>query len=61
MRVSDMHYRLYFFDADDRIRHVLDLDCRDDEHARAMVREDGATGALELREGARLVERFEAG
>lgn len=55
-----MHYRLYFFDADDRVRHVLDLDCRDDDHARAMVREHGATSAMELRESARLVERFEA-
>src|SRR4051812_39544888 len=29
-----VHYRLYFLGRDGHISHALDLECRDDEHAR---------------------------
>ncbi|HEY1749894.1 MAG TPA: hypothetical protein VGG29_01435 [Caulobacteraceae bacterium] len=53
-------YRLYFLDADDHIRHVVELECTDDRQAMDVVEEhvDGRT--MELWRRARLVHRFPA-
>jgi hypothetical protein len=52
-------YRLYFLDAQRHVRRRLDMECRDDAHAVAVIRECISDGPLELWEGARLVQVFD--
>jgi len=58
-RPSLSGYRLYFLGAGDHIRHVVVLECPDDEAAIALAEShhDGRTMELWLRD--RLVKRFE--
>ncbi len=53
------HYRLYFLDRNDHIRHALDIECQDDTEAIELVEghRDGRT--MELWQGARRVARIE--
>ena len=53
------HYRLYFLDRNDHIRHALDIECQDDAEAIELVEghRDGRT--MELWQGARRVARIE--
>ena len=53
------HYRLYFLDRKDHIRHALSLECENDAAALRLVEEHKHSGRLELWEGARQVARFE--
>ena len=53
------HYRLYFLDRSDHIRHALSLECENDADALQLVEEHKGSGPLELWEGARQVARFE--
>ncbi len=49
------HYRLYFFDLAGSIRHALDLECDDDEHAIRVVGEHADGRPMELWQGPRQV------
>ena len=53
-------YRLYFLDGDGRIRHVIELDCRDDEHAVQTVQANVSNAEMELWQGPRKIRRFDA-
>ena len=53
------HYRLYFLDRGDHIRHALSLECENDADALRLIEEHKDSGPLELWEGARQVARFE--
>jgi len=52
-------YRLYLLDERRHVRRRLDLDCRDDAHALAVISEHLPDEAMELWEGARMVRAFE--
>ena len=54
------HYRLYFLDRADHIRHAISLECEDDEAALAVVEQHRDGRTVELWEGARWVARLEA-
>ncbi len=59
--MSDVrHYRLYFLDRKDHIRHALSLECESDVAALQLVEEHKNSGRLELWQGARQVARFDA-
>ena len=49
------HYRLYFLDSGGGIRHALDLECDDDEHAIRIVSDHIDGGPMELWQGRRRV------
>ena len=49
------HYRLYFFDLAGNIRHALNLECEDDDHALRMVSEHADGRPMELWQGQRQV------
>jgi hypothetical protein len=51
-------YRLYFFDDEGHIRHVVALDCVDDAEAVRLVPEHADGSAMELWELSRLVRQF---
>jgi hypothetical protein len=51
-------YRLYFLDEHRHVRRRLDMECRDDAHAVAVVTEH-LDEPMELWSGARLVRAFE--
>ncbi len=53
------HYRLYFLDPKDHIRHAISLECVDDAQALATVEDHRDGRTLELWEGARRVARLE--
>ncbi len=55
------HYRLYFLDSRDHIRHGVDLDCPDDEAAKAQARARHDGRAVELWRGSERVLRIQAG
>lgn len=52
-------YRLYLLDAQGRIRLALDLQCRDDQHARKVANSEARGAIKELWRGAQLVERYD--
>ncbi len=54
------HYRLYFLDHTDHIRHAVSLECVDDSQALALLEEHRDGRTLELWEGVRRVARLEA-
>ena len=54
-------YRLYFLNAEGRIRHALELQCTDDSEAETLARERADGHDVELWCGARLVARYSAG
>ena len=54
-----LDYRLYFLDEQGHVRRGLDLECRDDAHAIAVVSEHLSDEAMELWQGARKVRVFE--
>jgi hypothetical protein len=54
------HYRLYFLDQADHIRHAISLECDDDSQALAVVDEHRDGRTIELWEGVRRVARLEA-
>jgi hypothetical protein len=53
------HYTLRLFDSDRRSIHSLHLDCPLDESAIARVERLALTHAMELRQGARIVKRYD--
>lgn len=53
-------YRLYLLDAQGRIRLALDLECRDDLHARKVALAEGRGATKELWRDSRLIDRFDA-
>ncbi len=57
MRVP--HYRLYFLDRDDHIRHALNLECGDDAEAVELIEDHRDGRTMELWQGARRVARVE--
>jgi hypothetical protein len=54
-------YRLYFLGPQGRIAHVLEMECRDDEHAIDLVQSHADGRAMELWLRARMVKAFAAG
>ena len=52
------HYRLYFLDDDDHIRHAVSLECENDDEATELARGHADGRTLELWQGARLVARM---
>ena len=54
------HYRLYFLDRSDHIRHALSLECRNDAEAITLIEEHKDGRTMELWQGARQVTRIEA-
>ena len=54
------HYRLYFLDRNDHIRHAISLECVDDAEAIQSLDDHKAGNAMELWEGVRRVIRIEA-
>ncbi len=53
------HYRLYFLDHQDHIRHAVSLECDSDEDALATLQDHRDGRTLELWEGVRRVARLE--
>lgn len=53
-------YRLYFLDRDERVEHVVELDCADDAHALNLVADHDTGGPMELWQLARRVKVFPA-
>lgn len=56
-----MDYRLYFLDQDGHIRHLVVLDCDDDEAAIRATDEHANGQAMELWQTGRMVRYFPAG
>jgi hypothetical protein len=54
------HYRIYFFDRQDHIRHALSVECDNDANALELLESHRDGRTLELWEGARRVARIEA-
>lgn len=54
------HYRLYFLDPHDHIRHAVSLECADDAEALAAAESHRDGRTLELWEAVRCVVRLEA-
>ncbi len=54
------HYRLYFLDRSDHIRHALSLECRSDAEAIDLIEDHKDGRSMELWQGARRVARIEA-
>ena len=54
------HFRLYFLDRNDHIRHAVSLECVDDAEAIQLLDGHRNGGAMELWQGVRLVTRIEA-
>jgi len=52
-------YRLYFLDEQGHVRRALDMECRDDAQAIAVVTEHLSDQAMELWQGSRKVHVFE--
>ncbi len=53
-------YRLYFLDDRGHVRHALNLpDCRDDDHAIAVIAESLVAAPMELWQGDRRVHTFD--
>ncbi|HEY5411116.1 MAG TPA: hypothetical protein VIJ94_10365 [Caulobacteraceae bacterium] len=52
------HYRLYFLDCDDHIRHAVSLECDHDDQAIELARGHADGRTLELWQGARRVFRL---
>jgi hypothetical protein len=53
-----MHYRLYFLDAAGQIRHAVDLECDDDDHAITVIQQHSDGRAMELWQARRRVMTF---
>jgi hypothetical protein len=53
-------YRLYFLSPQGRIAHVLELECRDDDHAVELVARHVDGRAMELWRRDRMVQAFAA-
>ncbi|MET0273314.1 MAG: hypothetical protein ABW360_10010 [Phenylobacterium sp.] len=54
-------YRLYFLGPQGRIAHVLELECRDDDHAVELAAGHADGRAMELWRRDRMVKAFDAG
>ena len=52
-------YRLYFLNAEGRIRHAVEFRCVDDEAAAKLVQEHADGRAMELWQGPRCVAKYE--
>jgi hypothetical protein len=55
------HYRIYFLDRNDHIRHALSVECTDDAEAVELLQRHSDGRGMELWQGARRVARIEAG
>jgi hypothetical protein len=54
-----MHYRLLFLGSDGDVTNVLELGCKDDGRALALVDDIPGLSKMELWQGDRLVKRYE--
>jgi hypothetical protein len=52
-------YRLYFLNAEGRIRHAVEIQCEDDEAATKLVQQHADGRAMELWQGARCVAKYD--
>jgi hypothetical protein len=52
-------YQVHFLDAFGRILRTIQIECEDDDRARAIVEERAGTDPMEVWQGERLVERYE--
>jgi hypothetical protein len=60
LRHGVAHYRIYFLDRNDHIRHALSVECDGDAEAVELAQSHGDGRCLELWQGARRVARIEA-